>query len=195
MSTLRRLFSALSRIQTVIKKFCQSKPVTTLSATAQGTTKEFLNGGDKTAQGDRMDELVAYAYSLVGVPYIYASNCPVFGLDCSGFACEILRFAGILGREDLSAQGIYDMLYKQASTPNLRSRGCFAFYGDSVTKINHVAFLVSPYQVIEAGGGDSTTTSKDEAIKRNAFVRGRLLEHRSDLVATLKPRYGKIGAY
>lgn len=157
------------------------------------TTKEFSNGVEQTAEGDPMDELVAYAFALVGTPYIYASNCPVRGLDCSGFACELLRFAGIIGREDLSAQGIYDLLYKQASTPNLRARGCFAFYGESVTKISHIAFMVSPYQILEAGGGDSTTTNEEEAIKRNAFVRGRILEHRSDLVATLKPRYSKIG--
>lgn len=195
MGILQRLYNAWLHVRTVIRKFCQFNPVTTTSVIAQETTKESLNGADKTAQGDRMDELVAYAFALVGGPYIYASNCPVLGLDCSGFACEILRFAGIVGKEDLSAQGIYDMLCKQASTPSLRARGCFAFYGESVTKINHVAFMVSPYQVLEAGGGDSTTVNREEAIKRNAFVRGRLLEHRADLVATLKPRYGKIGVF
>lgn len=140
-----------------------------------------------------MDLLIRYAFSFVGVPYVYGGNNPISGLDCSGYVCEVLRFGGVIGnKEDLGAQGLYDRLERDSSF-GLRGPGCLAFFGKSLTEITHVAFMVDTFRIIEAGGGDSTTTSVEEAKKRSAFVRGRLLTYRGDLVGTLKPKYSAIG--
>lgn len=138
--------------------------------------------------------LIAYAMQFVGTPYRWGGNNPMQGgVDCSGYVCEILRFAGLIGsRQDLSAQGLFDLLSRDG-TPGVFGAGVIAFYGASVTKISHVAFMTSAYQILEAGGGDSSTDTTPEAAERNAMVRGRHLRHRADLVATVRPRYAKIG--
>ena len=143
-----------------------------------------------------MDLLIAYALTFVGKPYIWGDKSPVLGgFDCSGFVCEILKFAGELGpRESLNSQGLLDR-FSPISQHGLLSPGSLAFYGKDVTKIEHVAFMVSPYQILEAAGGDSSTIDAATADARNAMVRGRLLNYRSDFIQTLKPQYLKIGAF
>jgi cell wall-associated NlpC family hydrolase len=140
-----------------------------------------------------MQHVIDYAKSFLGVPYKYASNCHLEGgIDCSGFVCELMRAAGELGKEDLSAQGLYDMLWNRA-TPQATGPGTILFFGKSVTSIEHVAFAVDLFTMIEAGGGDSTTTTTEAAASKNAFVRMRPISWRKDLVASLRPRYAGIG--
>lgn len=137
----------------------------------------------------------SYALSFLGTPYHYSGNNPIGGIDCSGLVCEILRSTGVIGREDLSAQDLFNKFDGLGATYGIRKLGALAFYGKSVTAITHVAWVLSPYQIIEAGGGDSTTDTLEEAKARNAFVRLRTIEHRPDLVATLMPRYAPIGFF
>jgi|GEM_PF-6708883 len=141
-----------------------------------------------------MDLLIRYAFSFVGTPYKFGGNNPLQGgIDCSGFVCEVLRFAGLVGnKEDLSAQMLYDRFHN-TGTEGVKGPGVLAFYGESVTKITHVAFMVDQFRILEAGGGDSSTDTLAEAAVRGALVRGRLLEYRQDLVATVRPRYARIG--
>jgi len=67
--------------------------------------------------------------------------------------------------------------------------GSLCFYGKSVNAITHIAMMINEYQVIEAGGGDSTTVTLEEAKKRGACVRVKAFGHRKDLVATILPNY------
>ncbi len=142
-----------------------------------------------------MDLLITYAMQFVGKPYIWGDKTPVLGgFDCSGFVCEILRFAGEIGnKESLSSQQIFDRFYPNCKHGTL-SAGSLAFFGQDVTKIDHVAFMVNPYQILEAAGGDSTTLTPEDADARGAMVRGRLLKYRSDFLQTIKPQYIKIGS-
>jgi cell wall-associated NlpC family hydrolase len=142
-----------------------------------------------------MDELIRYAYSFVKTPYVFGDKSPVIGgFDCSGFVCEILRMAGEVGNSEiLNAQMLFDR-FSQNGRVGVSQRGCLAFYGESLKKISHVAFMVSSYQILEAGGGDSTTTSVEAADKRGGMVRGRLVQYRKDLLCTIRPHYTKIGA-
>lgn len=139
-----------------------------------------------------MNELMQYAMSFLGVPYIWGGNNRLTGMDCSGLVCELLRSAGEIGSEDLTAQGIYDKVHltgsHQAYLP-----GALAFFGESVTKITHVGMLVDKYRMIEAGGGGRECLTVADAAKRGAMVRIRPLKSRKDLVAVIRPRYYQIG--
>ncbi len=141
-----------------------------------------------------MDMLIDYAMQFVGKPYKYGGNNPMQGgMDCSGYVCEIFRFAGVVGnKEDLTASGLY-LKFEHTGTHGIRGPGVLAFFGPSLTNITHVAFMVDAYRILEAGGGDSSTDTIEEAAARNAMVRGRTLAYRGDLVGTLKPRYSTIG--
>lgn len=143
-----------------------------------------------------MDLLIDYAFRFVKTPYHYGANNPMQGgLDCSGFVCEILRFAGLVGnKEDLTAQGLYER-FESSGSVGSRAAGALAFYGKSAREITHVAFMVDPYRILEAGGGNAQTDTIEEAAANNAMVRGRLVNYRTDLVATVKPRYSTIGMY
>jgi cell wall-associated NlpC family hydrolase len=140
-----------------------------------------------------MDLLIQYAMSFVNVPYLWAGNSPLVGIDCSGYVCELLRSVGLVGiHEDLTAQELHDR-FTATGTLGVRGAGVLAFYGHSVTKVTHVAFMIDAYRILEAGGGGKAVTTGAAAAQADARVRQRLLEYRADLVATVKPRYGTIG--
>lgn len=139
-----------------------------------------------------MNLLVQYALSFVGVPYHWGGSNPLTGFDCSGLVQELLASVGIDPPGDQSAQGLYDA-FEGRSTHGVRSAGTLAFYGKSAREITHVAFMIDAYRTIEAGGGGHLTLTAQDAAAANAFVRMRLVGHRADLVATLRPNYASIG--
>jgi cell wall-associated NlpC family hydrolase len=136
--------------------------------------------------------LIEYAMAFVGVPYRWGGENSITGFDCSGLVQEILRSVGMDPPGDQTAQSLYNH-FESRSTPNVYAAGALAFYGASITKITHVAFMIDPYRVVEAGGGGSLTKTKEDAALQNAFVRVRLVKARKDLLITLKPQYVGIG--
>lgn len=140
-----------------------------------------------------IDFLIIYAFSFVGLPYKYGGNNPVdgSGFDCSGYVTEILKASGLVRFDaDYSAQHLYDIF----TTPNLGKKikepqpGALSFYGhDGV--IDHVGFVVNEKMMLEAGGGDETTLTKEDAMLRGAFVKLRPIYYRKDFVAIVLPNY------
>ena len=129
--------------------------------------------------------IIQTALLLHGVHYRWAGNCPLSGLDCSGFVCEVFRSVGLMDNdEDLSAQGIY-LKFRKNGRSQL-SEGSLLFFGKSRIKITHVAIAINEKIMIEAGGGDRATETIDDAQARNAYVRIRPINSRGDLVAVLK---------
>lgn len=138
-----------------------------------------------------LSDLIRYAESFLGVPYAYGSNHIFTGFDCSGYLCEVLRSVGLVGtKEDLTACDLYGKFSKEGTACLLHNppTGSLLFYGGSKALITHVSLVVSPYSIIECGGGDSHTT-RDVALKTGACVRKRSLNHRQDKVACLYPHY------
>lgn len=134
------------------------------------------------------------AEKLLFTPYKWGGNSPIEGLDCSGLVCELMRSVGeIPFKADLSAQQLFDHFSAGRGEVNRPGLGALVFFGESVTKITHVAMMLDTYQMIEAGGGGSTILTKEDAAKAQAMVRIRLLDSRSDKVAVIKPYYRRIG--
>ena len=129
-----------------------------------------------------MENVIAYLMLFIGVPYKWGGNNPLEGFDCSGLVCEGLRTAGIL-TVDHDSQGIFEVLKAQGRRSGL-SRGSVLFFGQTQHSISHVSIALDDKRMLESGGGDRTTTTLSEAIRRNAFVRIRPI--RNDLVAALR---------
>jgi cell wall-associated NlpC family hydrolase len=141
-----------------------------------------------------MEWLIHYALRFVNIPYVYGGNYPPTGLDCSGLCSEILKAGGAIGnKEDLTAQQLFER-FQHNGRWNSYAAGSLVFYGESVTKISHVAWMIGSGMIIEAGGGMSTTRTIEEAKSLNAFVRVRQWNYRKDFVAIIRPTYPLIGA-
>jgi cell wall-associated NlpC family hydrolase len=128
---------------------------------------------------------LAYAISFLGKPYIWGGQSPE-GVDCSGYAILVGQAEGIFPTGfDATAQGIYTYLKINGAREAKPSQGCFTFYGKDLQTISHVSICLDSFQVIEAGGGNSRTKTREDAAKIGAHVRIRPNDYRKDKVATL----------
>ena len=128
--------------------------------------------------------IAAYLMSFIGVPYMWAGNNPLTGFDCSGLICEGLRAHGFIFA-DMNSQGLYNFFLKQGKRSQL-APDSLLFFGKSRDEISHIAMAIDESTMIEAGGGNETTTTLSAAKAANAFVRVRPITYRKDLVAVLK---------
>jgi cell wall-associated NlpC family hydrolase len=142
-----------------------------------------------------MQFLIQYAMRLVGIPYLFGGSTPITGFDCSGLVGELMIAAGLLPYDFRSnAQGLYDHFSKNG-TMGAYGAGSLVFYGVDVNHIDHVAFCLDPFLMIEAGGGHTDTTSTQIATAEHAFVKMRPIKYRKDLLCVVKPVYQSIGMF
>lgn len=121
------------------------------------------------------------------IPYIYGGDDPILGTDCSGLAQELLAILGYDPEGDQTAHGLYQyFVEKYNGVSTAPQTGALVFYG-TPDKITHVAMCYNELLVLEAGGGGSKTKTREDAIKQNAFIRLRPVNHRKDLVSITKP--------
>lgn len=133
--------------------------------------------------------VLEYAKSFLKTPYKWGGDDPIDGLDCSGLCVEILTSAGVLAhKSDYSSGSLWDYLSRNGVIGK-REPGSLSFYGKSPREITHVSFHLSRSYVIEAGGGDSSTTSRARAAEQNAFIRMRLYDYRPDYIGSIYPTY------
>ena len=96
---------------------------------------------------------------------------------------------GLDPKGDQSAAALHDIFMKSGTVlggDDMLDLGDLVFYG-SKDRVSHVAVALSPFDLIESGGGDESTTSVEEARRRNARVRIRDLRARKDVVAIVRP--------
>jgi len=138
--------------------------------------------------------LMAYAESLLGTQYKWAGNNSIEGFDCSGLVVELLKSTGEpLPFSDMSSQMLFNYYQSGHGEWNRQQVGALAFYGESATKVTHVAMFMDQYRIIEAGGGGNLVLTEEDAAAKGAVVRVRPYNYRKDLLAVIRPYFRGIG--
>lgn len=134
--------------------------------------------------------LYDYMMGFVGIPYHYGGNVPADGgVDCSGLALIYLQAAGKWPHGvDASAQGIFDQVSGAGGKRSLEPGfGDLAFFGAGWRQLVHVGLCLNHWLMLEAGGGDATTSTPAAAAARDAIVRIRPLAYRRDFLGVFRP--------
>ena len=120
------------------------------------------------------------------VPYIWAGNDPLTGVDCSGFVQYVLKKLDLLENKDHTAQEIYNsLLFKLISSSQVEG-DCVLFFGPDFENIRHVAISVDNEWMVEAAHGGPAVTDFGAAVAKGAKVEFNKINRRSDLVACMK---------
>lgn len=136
-------------------------------------------------------EFVAYVERFIGLPYRYGGDDPMTGFDCSGLVVEGLQSVGVLKHgTDYTAVDLWNMFKSQNRIVALPRNGALVFYLGNEGTIEHVAICKSNWLMIEAGGGNKTTTTEDQASKQNAFIRVRPISYRGNIAGYADPFVG-----
>ena len=123
------------------------------------------------------------AFKFIGIKYRWGGDDTVAGFDCSGLIIEILKSVGKLPREgDWTAETLF--LRFRDKKVMVAKEGCLVFYAKN-NKVNHVEYVWKRGLTIGASGGGSTTLTKQDAIRQNAYVKIR--PARKNIYAIVNP--------
>ena len=93
------------------------------------------------------EEIVAYAKSFLGKPYVYGGSSPS-GFDCSGFTSYVYKHFGYsLSR---SASGQASNGTKVENMSDLKPGDLVIYKNHSLTKIGHVGIYIGDNKMIHA---------------------------------------------
>ena len=121
-------------------------------------------------------------------PYKWGGSNPLSGFDCSGLVVWGYQRIGMIGHnEDFTAQALLTRFYEWRVPDPVR--GALLFFGAGIKDIRHVGVAISERMMIEAGGGDRTTQTCQDAVRDAALVRRSRINTRKDLVAVVFPEY------
>jgi len=125
-----------------------------------------------------------YVETLINTPYLWGGDDPMAGFDCSGMVVEGLKSVGALPiHRDFSADGLWHKFHGiyEVEKPE---RGCLVFWFNGAGKAIHIAVCLSSEVCLTADGGGKRIRGLEDAIKYNAFIKLRPIDHRSS-----EPRY------
>lgn len=126
------------------------------------------------------------AWKCYGLPYIWGGDDAVAGFDCSGFAIEVLQSVGVLPKGDWTAGGLWERFAPQRVDPPIP--GCLVFWLQGAgPEIRHVEFCIGDGLSMGASGGGKKTTTIEEAIRRNAWIKVRPIEGRGNVAGFVDP--------
>lgn len=148
-------------------------------------------------EDERRNIATGLALSFGGLPYLWGGDDPVAGFDCSGFCIELLRSVGLLPRHgDWTAAGLWKYFADNhgCAVPTPPYEGCLVFWhGTSQAKIIHVEYALNDELCIGASGGGSSTGSRLDAIRNNAYIKVRPWASRKGVYGVVDPFKIKYG--
>jgi len=137
-------------------------------------------------QDERAAAAIRYIEHFIGTWYKWGGDDPK-GFDCSGLACEFLKFGGQIdrgGEHPYNAQ----MLYNKFPKVDIPKPGCLAFWSDNAgVKIVHVEIAINDEQTIGASGGGSKTLTAEDAMRNNAFIKERPIRRKKNFAGYVDP--------
>lgn len=137
-----------------------------------------------------LTEVVEYAKQFEGVPYIWAGNSFLTGLDCSGYAQHILLYMGLYDFWDRTVMGIRRHLIKKGAVESAQKKaGSFLFFGESADSIEHIEFAISDDEMIGASGAGSNCKDRETAKALNARVHVEPINYRRDFLFSIPVQY------
>jgi hypothetical protein len=143
------------------------------------------------------ETLYHHALSYLHLPYRFGGEFPhpLHGIDCSAFVIDLLQGAGVLPHKyDNIAQGLMaDLLAMPGTRQGIHGLGSVVFWGKDAKSIQHVDFMLDPWRVIGAIGGDASTSSLDAAAKSDARIKIRTIKYRAGIPIIVRPSYVSIG--
>ena len=138
--------------------------------------------------------LMVMAMQYLNIPYKWGGN-NYLGLDCSGLVLKVLHDVGVT-LPDMTAHGLYEYCVEKGTGSSQGECDSLLFFG-SESRIKHIAISLGEvdgeWLMIEAGGAgrNSLTLSPEELARKDARVRIKPVNNRSDLVASIKLPYRK----
>ncbi|MDQ6531582.1 C40 family peptidase [Flavobacterium sp. LHD-85] len=85
------------------------------------------------------DSIIAYAKQYLGTPYVYASNNPQKGFDCSGFVCYVFKNFGLTLPRSSSG---YKNIGKTLKPEEFKVGDVLVFYGyKNRNVVGHVGII------------------------------------------------------
>lgn len=110
------------------------------------TVRDLSTGLCNDLQAVKIEKMIETAKCYLGNPYVYGGNSLTNGIDCSGFAQQILQGVGVsLPRTSREQSTVGEKV-------NLSSlkKGDLLFFGTSANQITHVAIYIGGNQMIHA---------------------------------------------
>lgn len=115
------------------------------------------------------------AWSHLGRFYIWGGDDPS-GFDCSGFVVEVLQSVGVL---PVGSDATAETLRQKFSSVLTPQPGDLVFWLRNGSAF-HVGMIIDPSShYIGADGGRESTTSVEQAMKDNAFIKVRPIGSRA----------------
>jgi cell wall-associated NlpC family hydrolase len=133
------------------------------------------------------------AMAWVGTPYQWG-GFSANGIDCSALVVKSFHNAGIYIQNMNSQQLFYWTKTIEGAYSCDPKSDCLLFYGKDSDSITHVAIALNEALLIEAGGAgrNSLQMTREELLKNDARVRVRPINHRKDLIASIKVDLSKL---
>lgn len=123
--------------------------------------------------GDRRQEIIAYARTLLGIKYVYGGSSTK-GFDCSGFVGYVFKHFGIILERASRDMGSYGTAVKKADL----QPGDLVFFDTNggLNGINHVGIYIGNNKFIHASsvsGRKVTISSLSDSFYSKTYMRAR----------------------
>lgn len=129
-----------------MKKILKAISICIISLTLIIATPALCYKAFSATNSDVTASLIKYAKTFLGKPYVYGSASTSRGFDCSGFTMTVMKKFGV----SLSHSSRIQYSGGKSITKNNLKAGDVLFFGESRTRIRHVAIYIGNDQFIHA---------------------------------------------